>query len=225
MGGDLYAGGDFNTAVAVAASNIAKWNGSTWSALSSGTGGPVYALDSDGIDLYAGGSFASAGYNAVNNIERWDGSTWSALGALPAEPGVNGPVRAIAVCGGGVYVGGDFTEAGGDTASRIAVFNGDEWLPLGSGVSEEGGPYFPTGIRAMVCHDDGGIFVGGNFISAGGRNSYYVGLWHAVTTAVEERDDVPPRSSLLSNYPNPFNPGTAITYVIHRKGPREALGL
>ena len=41
-GTDLYAGGSFTTAGGVVADNIAKWNGSAWSVLSSGMGGSSY---------------------------------------------------------------------------------------------------------------------------------------------------------------------------------------
>ena len=38
-GSDLYAGGAFPTAGGGAANHVAKWNGSSWSALGSGMGG------------------------------------------------------------------------------------------------------------------------------------------------------------------------------------------
>jgi hypothetical protein len=60
-GAALYAGGTFTSAVGVAANSIAKWNGSSWSALGSGVNGTVNALtvfdDGSGPALYAGGSF------------------------------------------------------------------------------------------------------------------------------------------------------------------------
>jgi len=34
-----------------------------------------------------------------------------------------------------VYIGGDFTEAGGVSANRIAKWDGRHWLALGGGVS------------------------------------------------------------------------------------------
>src|SRR5437764_12001412 len=43
-GNDLYAGGGFTTAGGIAATNIAKWDGTSWSALGSGMGNQVDAL-------------------------------------------------------------------------------------------------------------------------------------------------------------------------------------
>ena len=61
-GSDLYAGGDFTTAGGSAANYIAKWNGSSWSALGSGMNGcTCAALAVSGSDLYAGGNFTTAG--------------------------------------------------------------------------------------------------------------------------------------------------------------------
>jgi hypothetical protein len=82
-GGTLYAGGDFTTAGGVAATNIAQWNGSSWSALGSGmnTYGYVNALAVSGSTLYAGGCFTTAGGVAATNIAQWNGSSWSALGS------------------------------------------------------------------------------------------------------------------------------------------------
>ncbi len=45
----------------VEATNIAKWDGSSWSALGSGMDGFVSALAASGSDLYAGGYFTTAG--------------------------------------------------------------------------------------------------------------------------------------------------------------------
>ncbi|NOT30723.1 MAG: HYR domain-containing protein [Planctomycetes bacterium] len=60
----LYAGGYFGTAGGVPANGIAKWDGSSWTALGSGMNGFVSALrgydDGNGPALYAGGGFTSA---------------------------------------------------------------------------------------------------------------------------------------------------------------------
>jgi hypothetical protein len=80
-GGTLYAGGEFTTAGGVAATNIAQWNGSSWSALGSvmgrEDGGAVNALAVSGSTLYAGGDFTSAGTNF---------SAYAAMANLPVPP-------------------------------------------------------------------------------------------------------------------------------------------
>jgi hypothetical protein len=61
-GTNLYAGGQFTAAGGVAANYIAKWDGSAWSALGSGTDGAVLALAADGAGhLFVGGDFSLAG--------------------------------------------------------------------------------------------------------------------------------------------------------------------
>ncbi len=101
--GDLYAGGFFTAAGAVAAIRIAKWNGNAWSALGSGMNDTVNALAVDGNgDLYAGGFFTTAGGVPANHIAKWNGSAWSALGS-----GLNSIVRALAVDGTDNLYAGD----------------------------------------------------------------------------------------------------------------------
>jgi hypothetical protein len=145
-GTNLYAGGQFTTAGGVPANDIAKWDGCAWSALGSGIGGfeyipgppvGVYALALSGSDLYAGGTFTNAGGIPAINIAKWDGSAWSALGS-----GIGGSplgwyyssVNALAVSGTNLYAGGDFSNAGGVSATFIAKWDGSAWSALGSGV-------------------------------------------------------------------------------------------
>src|SRR5258707_1114204 len=70
-GNDTYVGGYFKMVGGDAAYNIAKWNGSSWSALGSGMDGRVSALVVSGGDLYAGGDFTIAGGIDANHIAKW----------------------------------------------------------------------------------------------------------------------------------------------------------
>ncbi|MEY2410612.1 MAG: trimeric autotransporter adhesin, partial [Verrucomicrobiota bacterium] len=139
-GSDLYVGGYFTTAGGSAATNIAKWNGGSWSALGSGMGGGLYwpivsALAVSGSDLYVGGRFTRAGGSAAKSIAKWDGSSWSALGSgMDGGPYYAG-VYALAVSGSDLYVGGNFTTAGGSAAKSIAKWDGSGWSALGSGIA------------------------------------------------------------------------------------------
>lgn len=130
IGTHVYAGGDFVEAGGVAGTaNIAKWDGSTWSALGSGVNGTVRSLAVIGSELYAGGFFGSAGGVAVNCIAKWNGIHWTALGS-----GVAGEVLALAVAGTDLYAGGSFSKAGGVATGSVAKWNGNAWSALGSGV-------------------------------------------------------------------------------------------
>src|SRR6266851_8127610 len=57
VSGNLYIGGSFTVVGGVIANSIAKWNGSSWTALDSGMNSYVSALAVSGSDLYAGGYF------------------------------------------------------------------------------------------------------------------------------------------------------------------------
>ncbi len=127
-GEDLIVGGSLLFGGSVAANNIARYNPSTgaWSALGSGTDGDVHALAVlPGGDVIVGGEFSTAGgVGGRNNIARYTPSTglWSAMGTGTSAG--DGMVRALAVLpGGDVIAGGDFSTAGGVTASRIARYS------------------------------------------------------------------------------------------------------
>ncbi len=113
--GSLFIAGEFNMVGDAPATNIAKWNGSAWSALGSGMNGGVSALAVSGTDLYAGGSFTTAGGITANRIAKWNGTAWSALGS-----GMNSYVGALAVSGTNLYAGGTFTTAGGKVSVYVA---------------------------------------------------------------------------------------------------------
>ncbi len=126
----LFVGGAFTSVGgSVTASNIAKWNGSAWSALGTGTNGSVQALElfneGSGTQLYVGGLFSTAGGVSASHVARWDGSAWSALGgAFSSGSGVyalkghdDGTVPAL-------YVGGLFSTLNGQTANNIVRWTG-----------------------------------------------------------------------------------------------------
>ena len=78
-GSDLFVGGGFTDAAGIAtADRVAKWNGSSWSALGSNGSGDgainsyVDALAVSGTSLYVGGSFNdAAGIHAADYIAKW----------------------------------------------------------------------------------------------------------------------------------------------------------
>ena len=93
------------------------------------------AVDRSG-NLYAGGNFTQAGGITASHVARWNGSAWSFLGDV-MFPGTNDDVWALSVDGAGnLYAGGDFTHAGGVSASRIACWTGSAWVHLNNGPAD-----------------------------------------------------------------------------------------
>jgi len=183
----LYVGGTFLSAGGITANRIARWNGSAWSSLGSGTSCWVAALavfdDGAGPALYAGGCFATAGGVAVNYVARWKSGTWSAVAGGMGGGGGLPYVHALAVfddgAGAALYAAGGFTTAGGAGAARIAKWDGGVWTPLGGGLS--GGPVTPLAI-SMAAFDDGtgggpDLYVGGRFETAGAFPSLGFAEW------------------------------------------------
>ncbi len=173
-GTDLYVGGSFtsvlntsNTPIANAA-YLAKWNGSAWSAMDGITqpvNSHVMAIAVSGSDVYVGGNFSE--FNAINDadkIAKWNGSTWSALGNNGLGDGsLNGSVNAIAVNGGNVYAGGNFTNPGNPNSTTLtagdylAMWNGSTWSALGN----DGGVNGSLNAVVQVPDDPGQRPVGG----------------------------------------------------------------
>ena len=171
-GGELFAAGRFSQIGGISATNIAKWDGTNWSALGGGLSSAdfstVLALaDASGV-LYAGGLFSEAGGAPGSNIARWDGTNWSALAS-----GVNSIVRALATDGTNLFVGGLFTQAGGVKANKIAKWDGERWSGLGGGAVGEA-------VDSLAVRGTD-LYVGGRFTVLGGISATNVAKWDGTT--------------------------------------------
>jgi len=180
----LFAAGSFSSAGGTSASNVAKWDGASWSALGSGVDSDVFALavhdDGSGPALFAGGRFENAGGGGAVGIARWDGSTWSPVGG-GMTGGEAGPyVRALLVhddgSGPALYAGGGFDSAGGVQSNKIARWDGSTWSALDSGVSGTTHPH----ISSLAVFDEGSgprLFAAGEFTSAGSASTSHIARW------------------------------------------------
>jgi hypothetical protein len=175
-GSDVYMGGYFTTIGGIGANHIAKWNGSSWSALGSGTDNVIYTMAISGSDLYVGGEFTTAGGIRASHIAKWNGSSWSALGSGVSGLEPNTEVRAIATIGLNVYAGGVFTTAGGISANHIAKWNGSSWSALSTGLQNGHCPNPLWCVTAMAT-DGSNVYVAGNFAVAGGVAAVGIARW------------------------------------------------
>ncbi|MBL8752034.1 MAG: hypothetical protein JNK15_01930, partial [Planctomycetes bacterium] len=152
--GDVIATGGFTTAGGVIANNIARWNGTSWSALGSGlgfiSGSRVVAMPNG--DIIASGPFAIAGGVAVNWIARWDGTTWSGLGA-----GLNSSQTALlAMPDGSLLVGVGFIVGGFPPLDTVLRWDGSTWSALPNGPM--------TLVSRLARRPLGGVVAAGIFL-------------------------------------------------------------
>lgn len=112
------------------------WNGSSWSDLGLGFGGNCNAmLQHSNGDIYVAGTFVWANLvdgqpftngDIVNRIARWNGTQWVGVGG-----GMNGTIRSLVeLPTGDILATGEFTQAGGFAADRIAIWDEQSWHAL-----------------------------------------------------------------------------------------------
>jgi hypothetical protein len=190
VGDEVVVGGSFTSAGGVSANHVARFNTqtNTWSSLGTGSsngvssvGGfaTVNALAVVGNEVFVGGGFTSAGGVSANRVARFNTqtNTWSSLGTGSSN-GVSGGVRALAVVGNEVFVGGSFTEAGGVSANYVARFNTqtNTWSTLGTGSNNSVNN--TVNALAVVGNE---VVVGGSFTEAGGVSANYVARFNTQT--------------------------------------------
>jgi len=98
------------------------------------------------------------------HIASWDSTNfWDSL-----KGGVNGPVYALAVNNNILYVGGNFTMAGGIPANRIATWDGTNWSAVGAG--------FDSTVFALCASNDT-LYAGGLFTKSNGKQANHIAKW------------------------------------------------
>jgi hypothetical protein len=191
-GTDLYVGGYFtdtsDNLSPQSLNYIAKWDttNSTWSPLGTGVNNGVNdivrAIAVDGTNIYVGGDFTDADGADPGNadyIAKWDTttSTWSAISSTPIP--LSSPttgVYSIVANGADIYIGGDFTDAGGNAnADNIAKWDGTTWSSMSVGLTSNIFTVFVNGSD---------VYVGGTFLNAGGNTTAdYLAKFRPDTTA------------------------------------------
>jgi hypothetical protein len=127
--GDVVAGGAFSSAggVGVGAGNIARWNGTTWSAVGS-IATPVRAL----ATLPNGNPVAAAGQFVLFSptpfvVSRWTGASWQQLGAPFFNDGGLLGIAALTTLPDGDVLAGGWFGVSGQPWHGVSRWNGIAW--------------------------------------------------------------------------------------------------
>lgn len=166
--GTLVVGGNFwNTETGTPVNHIARWTGSSWTALGSGMDGGVRALITmPNGDIVAGGSFETAGGITAKHVARWDGIKWSKM----ANGFSDGALTFALMPNGDLIAGGWFLQGSGQTLNRIARWDGSGWNPMASGFTGLGGHVYSVVVTSA-----------GQLIAAGGFFPNGVASWNGST--------------------------------------------
>jgi hypothetical protein len=113
--GHIYVGGDFSLPQSTTEYSVAKWDGTSWSALADQRtpyfNGMVHSVCSDAAGyVYAGGDFTNA--NGEHYVAIWNDSAWAELGGSNTLA-ANNKIAAICTHGNRLYTGGWFTNTDG----------------------------------------------------------------------------------------------------------------
>jgi hypothetical protein len=159
--GDLVAGGLFGQAGGTPASSVARWNGSTWSAMGGGVSGPVCALAAR-----PNGRVVAAGQLTLQAVREWNGTGWQQVGAALS-------VHSLAThATGAVAMAGLFTTPG----SNVAFWSGAAWSAPSVGAPSPG--HSLDGAVLAVAAQGNELLVGGSFQNAGGLATGPVARWN-----------------------------------------------
>ena len=170
-GSTVYAGGDFTSIGGQGRNYIAALDASSglataWNPNAGGTD-PLYRVHTlavSGSTVYAGGRFFNIGGQNRHHIAALDASSGLATAWDPSawNPDAYPDVYALAVSGSTVYVGGDFTEIGGQTRNRIAA------VDASTGLATAWDPDASSGVRVLAVSGSA-VYVGGGFEYIGGQ--------------------------------------------------------
>ena len=125
--GHLLVAGAFTDAGGTAASRVAVWNGTAFSALGNGLQGTVNcAVEFEG-DIYIGGAML----NGPSDLARWDGANWTFQTVFDGKYPV---VTALHVHNGELHAAGNISGFAGST-DHVARLESGQWQPVGSALN------------------------------------------------------------------------------------------
>lgn len=179
---ELYATGFFTSLCGSPYNHLAKFDGTSWSAV--GTGHPTAGHQLKAIDneLYF---LAYQPALDSNWVYQWDGTTMNKVGeGVYLTTAVTGFSQTANLYGlleyeNNIIACGEFDRVGTKTISGIMQWNGIEWEAMGSGLSGSLNSS-PVMYPHDMCVFETDLIVGGNFLQAGGVTVNGIARWDGV---------------------------------------------
>lgn len=199
-GNDLYAGGKFHSAGGVSARNLAKWNGTSWSAVGGGANNWVRGMEVDATgNLYIVGMFDSTGSVRAHGVAKWNKTAWETFGDVYFTPGGAGSPQIKTVClmNNNLYVGGYFENINDAPAWSIAKWDGAKWSTVGEALGFPGRPW-PGGVNAVQAIGNR-LYVGGDFSKAGDMFLGSVAYWEETSSRWNKLSEGLPEKGIIGN--------------------------
>lgn len=159
--GDIIVGGQFTHVGGLPINNLARWNGTTWSAFGQPMLGASNGTIEDMVvmpngDLIVTGRFSTIGGIVALGLAHWDGAQWLAMGQGPLPLAT--PVDLDVMANGDLLCAGSFSSIGGIAANHFATWDGSNWSATVS---------YPTSIgasaRTATALPNGFILAAGEF--------------------------------------------------------------
>jgi hypothetical protein len=191
MNNELYVAGEFTMIGGIVADYIAKWNGTSWSALGVGPSHPITCMTNLTNSIYAG-----SGYTGFTGIQIWNGSAWVSSLANKYVYDLcvyNGQI--LASTDSGVYLGSgqSWTLFGpGGHGAQICVYNNEVYLGncnIGNGIAKWNGNAWidvagvvagMPDILTMEVYNNR-LVVGGMINSLGGITVYNIAVYDGIS--------------------------------------------
>lgn len=172
--GQVLMGGADPVAGGITVNRIARFDGTRFNALGTGANLTINAVARlNNGNIVAGGDFTQIGPAAVGRIAQFNGTTWIPIGGS----GLNGGglhINALCVSStGGLIAAGLFPQVSGVNANNVARWDGNAWLPMGTGANSE--------VYSAIALPNGDVVIGGAFNGVNGVPAPGVARWNGIT--------------------------------------------
>ena len=194
-GNDVYIGGYFTQIGSITRNRLAKLSALDGSLNSDWNPNANYYVDAIVVttgSVFCGGVFWEIGGKSRNSIAKLDKTYGSADNNWQANTGSGETVYALAVDGGNVYVGGNFTSIGGKNIGKVAK------VDTSTGAVDTNWTPEPNNYVYSLALINSNLYVGGSFTQISNESITYLAKVNPSTGAVESSWTPNPNGSVNS---------------------------